>query len=104
MAITCAHAPRLRSLAFVHRRPISSRQSYHSYEHESISSPFNATEEAVLAASLRHVPMHGFTNASLSLGAREAGYLDITANLFPRGAFDLVNYHLVTKRLALKKL
>jgi ubiquinone biosynthesis protein COQ9 len=48
--------------------------------------------------------MHGFTDASLSLGAREAGYLDITVNLFPRGAFDLVNYHLVTKRLALKKL
>jgi ubiquinone biosynthesis protein COQ9 len=47
--------------------------------------------------------MHGFTNASLSLGAREAGYLDITVNLFPRGAFELVNYHLVTKRLALKE-
>ena len=48
--------------------------------------------------------MHGFTDASLSLGAREVGYLDITVNLFPRGVFDLVNYHLVTNRLALKKL
>ncbi|KAH0538512.1 hypothetical protein FGG08_004899 [Glutinoglossum americanum] len=79
-------------------------RSYHPYKHESNSSPFNPTEEAVLAASLRHVPTHGFTNASLSLGAREVGYLDITVNLFPRGVFDLVNYHLVTKRLALKKL
>ncbi|KAI9772033.1 MAG: Ubiquinone biosynthesis protein coq9, mitochondrial [Geoglossum simile] len=103
MPVTREHA--LRRLPFLQRCPISrspQRRPYHS-EHEPIQSPFNATEEAVLAASLRQVPAHGFTNASLSLGAREAGYLDITVNLFSRGAFDLVNYHLVTKRLALKE-
>ena len=104
MAITRVHTLRLRSLPFVRHNPISHGRSYHSYEHESAPSPFNATEDAVLTAALRHVPMHGFTDASLSIGAREAGYLDVTVNLFPRGSFNLVNYHLVTKRLALKKV
>ena len=36
------------------------------------------------------------------LGARQAGYLDVSTQLLPRGVFDLVNYHLVTQRLALK--
>lgn len=59
-------------------------------------------ESAILSASLSHVPEHGFTTAALKLGARDAGYLDVSTNLFPRGVFDLVNYHLVTQRLALK--
>ncbi|KAH0556164.1 hypothetical protein GP486_005902 [Trichoglossum hirsutum] len=103
MPITRVCTPRLRLLTSVRYCPISRGRPYHSYEHESDPPPFNATEEAVLAAALRQVPEHGFTDASLSLGAREAGYLDITVNLFPRGSFDLVNYHLVTRRLALKK-
>jgi len=28
--------------------------------------------------------------------------MDVSTNLFPRGVFDLVNYHLVMQRLALK--
>jgi ubiquinone biosynthesis protein COQ9 len=28
--------------------------------------------------------------------------LDVSTNLLPRGVFDLINYHLVTQRLALK--
>jgi ubiquinone biosynthesis protein COQ9 len=48
------------------------------------------------------VPSHGFTIDALKLGARDAGYLDVSTNLLPRGVFDLVNYHLVTQRLALK--
>lgn len=35
------------------------------------------------------------------MGTKEAGYLDISSNLFKKGAFDLVLYHLVTQRLAL---
>ena len=74
---------------------------YHSYEHEE-PSPFNDAEDAILSAALARVPVHGFTNTALSYGARDAGYLDLSTNLFPRGVFDLVNYHLVTNRLALK--
>ena len=49
-----------------------------------------------------HVPDHGFTQTSLKLGAQDAGYLPVSVNLFRRGAFDLINYHLVTQRLSLK--
>ncbi|KAM0805517.1 ubiquinone biosynthesis protein COQ9 [Usnea florida] len=77
-------------------------RSYHSYEHEA-PPPFNPTEDAILSAALTHVPTHGFSNAALTQGARDAGYLDISTNLFPTGAFSLVNYHLVTQRLALAK-
>jgi ubiquinone biosynthesis protein COQ9 len=64
--------------------------------------PFPAAEEAILAAALQHVPTHGFTTKSLTLGAVDAGYLPSSVNLFPSGAFDLVRYHLVTQRLHLK--
>ena len=36
------------------------------------------------------------------MGAKDAGYLDVSVQLFPRGVFDLVLYHLVSQRLALK--
>jgi ubiquinone biosynthesis protein COQ9 len=49
------------------------------------------------------VPAHGFTEEALSLGAKDAGYLDVSTNLFPKGTFDLVMYHLVTQRLGLKE-
>lgn len=75
---------------------------YHSYEHES-PPPFTPTEDAILSAALAHVPAHGFTTTALTQGARDAGYLDISTNLFPAGAFSIVNYHLVTQRLALAK-
>lgn len=75
---------------------------YHSYEHQA-PPPFNSTESAILSAALAHVPVHGFTTTALSQGARDAGYLDISINLFPTGAFSIVNYHLVTQRLALAK-
>jgi len=79
----------------------SQRQRYHSQTHPS-PSPFTPTEQAILSSALHHVPQHGFTAESLKRGARDAGYLDVSTNLFPRGAFDLINYHLVTQRLALK--
>jgi len=78
------------------------KSPYHSYDHPS-PPPFPPTESAILSASLAHVPEHGFTTAALKLGARDAGYLDVSTNLLPRGVFDLVNYHLVTQRLALKE-
>jgi ubiquinone biosynthesis protein COQ9 len=51
---------------------------------------------------MTHVPSNGFNIDSLTLGAKDAGYLDISTNLFPRGSFELVRYHLVTQRLGLR--
>jgi ubiquinone biosynthesis protein COQ9 len=45
--------------------------------------------------------VHGFTLTSLSLGAKDAGYIDASVNLFERGAFGLVLWHLYTQRTSL---
>ena len=76
------------------------RRLYHSYEH-SQSSPFTPAEDSILSAALTHVPAHGFSKEALAQGARDVGYLDVSTNIFPNGAFSIVNYHLVTQRLAL---
>ena len=75
---------------------------YHSYEHEA-PPPFGPMEDSILSAALSYVPTYGFTTTALARGARDAGYLDVSTNLFPTGAFSIVNYHLVTQRLALAK-
>lgn len=75
---------------------------YHSYDHPPpTTGTFNPSERAILSAAYRHVPEHGFTQQALSLGARDAGYLDISTNLIPEGPFGLIRYHLVTQREAL---
>lgn len=79
--------------------PIRGR-TYYSYEHDSLPQ-YTPAEEAILSAAITHVPAHGFTATALINGARDAGYLDVSANLFPTGAFSLVRYHLVTQRLSL---
>lgn len=76
-------------------------RSYYSLHHPD-PLPFSETQEQILSAAVARVPTHGFTDDALSLGAKDAGYLDVTVQLFPRGAFDLINYHLVKQRLALK--
>lgn len=86
----------LRSLLF---RP--QRAAYHSYEHFD-PPPYREPESAILSSALQHVPANGFTQQALMLGANEAGYLDISSNLFPKGAFELVMFHLISQRLALK--
>lgn len=74
---------------------------YHSYDHPPPPGVFNPTEQAILSAAYAHVPEHGFTQSALSLGARDAGYLDISTNVLPDGPFSLIRYHLVTQREAL---
>lgn len=74
---------------------------YHSYDYVQ-PAPFPPAESAILSAAILHVPNHGFTVDSMKLGARDAGYLDASTNLFPKGVYDLINYHLVTQRLALQ--
>jgi ubiquinone biosynthesis protein COQ9 len=90
-------------LGRLHAIPRARFRKYHSYDHPPPPGPFNATETVILSTSLPHVPLHGFTNTSLALGARDAGYLDVSTNLFPKGAFSLVHYHLVAQRLGLGK-
>ncbi|PVH96374.1 ubiquinone biosynthesis protein COQ9 [Periconia macrospinosa] len=80
---------------------LKQRCCYHSSQY-SQPPPFAPAESAILSAAISHVPNVGFTIDALKLGARDAGYLDASTNLFPRGVFDLINYHLVTQRLALK--
>ncbi|KAI9643423.1 Ubiquinone biosynthesis protein coq9, mitochondrial [Ciborinia camelliae] len=96
----------LRHLTQQHNHVISvslSAKSYHSYDRPSPSdSPFPPTETSILRASLPHIPTHGFTLNTLSLGAQDVGYIPAATNLFPRGAFSLAHYHLYTQRLALK--
>ncbi|RYP70018.1 hypothetical protein DL769_005131 [Monosporascus sp. CRB-8-3] len=74
---------------------------YHSHDHPPPPGVFNAAENAILSAAYAHVPEHGFTQPALSLGARDAGYPDISTNLLPEGPFSLIRYHLVTQREAL---
>jgi ubiquinone biosynthesis protein COQ9 len=80
---------------------LKQRCAYHSYDYAQ-PPPFPPAEAKILSSAYAHVPNHGFTIDSMKLGARDAGYLDASTNLFPRGVFDLINYHLVTQRLALK--
>ncbi|KAG5983889.1 hypothetical protein E4U55_006874 [Claviceps digitariae] len=61
-----------------HTRRHFAQRTFHSYEHISQSQSMNAAEDAILSAAYRHVPKHGFSNQSLNLGARDAGYLDIS--------------------------
>jgi ubiquinone biosynthesis protein COQ9 len=77
------------------------KRSYFSQFHPD-PPPYAATQQSILSAALKQVPEHGFTERALTLGARDAGYLDVSTQLFPRGVFELIIYHLVTQRLALK--
>jgi ubiquinone biosynthesis protein COQ9 len=95
--------PRPVQVIRLHAIPGIGFRRYHSYDHPTPPRPFSASETAILAASLVHVPKHGFTNTSLALGAKDAGYLDVSTNLFPKRAFSLVHYHLATQRVSLRK-
>lgn len=94
---TSTQLSRIRHLA----RSISKRRHYHSYDHPPPPGPFSEVESLIFTSALPHIPAHGFSHTALSLGAKEAGYLDASTNLFPRGAFSLVHFYLVQQRLAL---
>lgn len=76
-------------------------RAYHSHDYP-LSPPFSQAESSILDAAVSHIPTQGFTASALHSGARDAGYLDVSVNLFPKDVFDLVNYYLVTQRHALK--
>ena len=81
----------------------SCSKAYHSYGY-SQSTTFSPTESSILSAALTHVPVHGFTDTALYCGASDAGFPEVSVNVFPRGAFDLISYHLITQRLSLRHL
>lgn len=85
------------------RLPIrsSASRTYYSHHHPN-PTPFPPEQEKILSAALKRVPEYGFSEKALTLGAKDSGYLDVSVQLFPRRVFDLVNYYLVTQRLALK--
>ena len=82
---------------------LACRRSYHSPGFSN-PLPFTPTETTILTSALAHVPAHGFTNQALQCGAQDAGFLPISTNLFPDGAFSIVKYHLLRQRLALAEV
>jgi len=54
----------------------------------------DADAAAIIAAALVHVPFDGWTDESLMLGARDAGFsAEVATRLFPGGAVDAVVMH-----------
>ncbi|KAF5022773.1 hypothetical protein F66182_5188 [Fusarium sp. NRRL 66182] len=91
-------ASALRAPRLAQRLP---RRPFHSYDHPPPPAAFGDAEKSILAAAYKHVPEHGFSQRALGLGARDAGYLDISATVIPDGAFGLIRHHLTTQREAL---
>ncbi|PYI02652.1 ubiquinone biosynthesis protein COQ9 [Aspergillus sclerotiicarbonarius CBS 121057] len=73
-------------------------RAYHSIHHPSPSHPYTNSQTTILSAALHHVPTHGFTRNALTLGARDAGFLDVSVQLFPRAEFDLILFYLASRR------
>ncbi|KAM0232185.1 hypothetical protein ACHAPO_007958 [Fusarium lateritium] len=80
---------------------LTSRRPFHSYDHPPPPGPFGDAENSILAAAYKHVPELGFSQKALGRGAKDAGYLDISASVIPDGAFGLIRYHLTIQREAL---
>lgn len=66
----------------------------------SSSESLNISDQ-ILADALKRVPESGFELA-LTEALREKGYSDATRNLFPKGPFNLIQYHLNQQKLQLK--
>jgi ubiquinone biosynthesis protein COQ9 len=76
---------------------------YHSANHPP-SPSYTPLQHKILSTSLSLVPATGFTSETLTEGAKQAGYLEITHNLFPRGPWSIVEYHLAGQREALASI
>jgi ubiquinone biosynthesis protein COQ9 len=81
-----------------HLQP-QSKRPYHSTLHPRLPDhTYNNSQIAILTASLPHIPTHGFSPETLALGARDAGFLDVSVQLFPRAEFDLILFWLASRR------
>ncbi|KAJ5898870.1 hypothetical protein N7495_003614 [Penicillium taxi] len=78
--------------------PTTTRK-YHSALHPRLPDyDYTNSQAAILTAALSHVPTHGFTAISLTLGAHDAGFLDVSVQLLPRGELDLILFWLASRR------
>lgn len=73
-------------------------RTYHSEHHPTTPHEYSNSQTTILSAALAHVPTHGFSHNALTLGARDAGFLDVSVQLLPRGEFDLVLFWLASRR------
>ena len=78
--------------------PSIPRRKYHSTHQPTPDHEYTNSQTAILTAALRHVPQLGFTRDALTLGARDAGFLDVSVQLLPRGEFDLILFWLASRR------
>ncbi|KAG5297225.1 ubiquinone biosynthesis protein COQ9 [Histoplasma ohiense] len=80
---------------------------YHSDFHPTPEPPadtYTPEQSAILSAAVNHIPEFGFTTRSLTLGARDAGYLDVSLQLFPDGGeMNLITYWLRSRRGMLRQ-
>lgn len=95
--------PPIRPLPLLRHIRMRSVRSYHSPNHPP-SPSYTPLQHKILNTSLSLVPSTGFTSQSLTEGAKQCGYLEITHNLFPRGPWSLVEYHLVRQRESLSSI
>ncbi|KAJ6171750.1 hypothetical protein N7470_000817 [Penicillium chermesinum] len=87
-----SQAPKLRT-------PHTPTRQYHSPLHPRLPPhEYTNSQTAILTAALVHVPTHGFTATSLTLGAQDAGFLSVSTQLLPRAEFDLVLFWLASRR------
>lgn len=81
------------------RSLLTLRRNYHSTLHARLPDhEYTNSQTVILTAALSHVPAHGFTAKALTLGARDAGFLDVSVQLLPRGEFDLILFWLASRR------
>ncbi|KAJ5082846.1 hypothetical protein N7532_011889 [Penicillium argentinense] len=77
----------------------ASIRPYHSTLHPRLPEhEYTNSQTAILTAALHHIPAHGFTLEALTLGARDAGFLDVSVQLLPRAEFDLILFWLASRR------
>ncbi|KAJ5086849.1 hypothetical protein NUU61_008156 [Penicillium alfredii] len=82
------------------KTPSNNFRAYHStlHPHPQPTHEYTNSQTAILSAALAHIPTHGFSAAALTLGARDAGFLDVSVQLLPRAEFDLVLFWLASRR------
>lgn len=78
--------------------PSIPRRKYHSTHQPTPEHEYTNSQTTILTTALRHVPQLGFTRDALTLGARDAGFLDVSVQLLPRGEFDLILFWLASRR------
>lgn len=96
---TLQSTPRTRTPRSNQIHPSPSHRTYHSALHARLPDhSYTNSQTAILTSALTHVPKHGFSATALTLGARDAGFLDVSVQLLPRGEFDLILFWLASRR------